>query len=369
MDDRKRRIEELERLKRENRASLDTLLDNFGEHLYNRIGDMAVDFEDVNQYKRFQRDIASSNSSIFAIEEQNRRFKEIEESIEKKEHEEKEKAKELAHLYGKLGKVLLENHEFDDFTAVFREQADVLTAKVESLESRIGELENKEGGNVFSWIGKSAQGLVLRSFLTKAHENRDQLLRSIGEKFISRNQSMTGGGEADSLCAEIEKLRNVSRSLLNELSVLRDEKRVISAGYGVDGSPQKQIQNIKHHIAHVREELRALYMNFGAQVAGIQDAGVTPERKYFIDTFVSAEDGEVIGRAVRLNQSILDDDAAIGKLRASIAIDEERAKIDKYRRSIDDKKDRIAEHERAIIDLENNIKDAQVRIEELQKLL
>jgi ATP phosphoribosyltransferase regulatory subunit HisZ len=80
----------------------------------------------------------------------------------------------MAGFFRKLGKALLENSAYDNYTSLFREQADALAAKLESLETRIGELDNKEGGNVFSWIGKSAQGLVLRSFLSKAQESQEQ---------------------------------------------------------------------------------------------------------------------------------------------------------------------------------------------------
>jgi hypothetical protein len=156
---------------------------------------------------------------------------------------------------------------------------------------------------------------------------------------------------------------------MDEISNLKDEKRMISASFGLDGNPQKQIQNLKNHITHVRESLRTLYRNFGAQAAGIMDADILPERKYFIDTIVTAEDGEIIGRAVRLNQSLIDYDKAINKLLASLAIDEERSKIEKYLKSIDDKKNRIVDLERAIVDLEESVRDAESNIHELQKQL
>jgi predicted nucleic acid-binding Zn-ribbon protein len=169
--------------------------------------------------------------------------------------------------------------------------------------------------------------------------------------------------------AEIDKMREISRSAMDELSQLKDEKRMISAGFGIDGNPQKQIQSVKNHIMQIREELRALYRNFGTHAAGIMDEEISPDRKYFIDTIVTAEDGEIIGRAVRLSQSIIENDKAIGKLRASLAIDEEKAKIEKYKRSIQEKKDRIADLEKAIADLEESVGDSEKNIQELQKQL
>jgi tetratricopeptide (TPR) repeat protein len=368
MDDRKKRIDELERAKQESGASLDALLENFGENLYTRTKDMQVDFEDIILYNVYLKDIAESNSAIGKVEEKNRRFRELEETIEVKEEEEKERSKELEGIHRRLGKALLENSAYDDFTSLFREQADALSSKLESLESRIKELENKDGGNVFSWIGKSAQGLVLRSFLSKAQESQEQLYLNIGERYSDRETS-GDKEEVASLRGEIEKIRAVSRTAMEELMVLRDEKRMISAGFGIDGNPQKQIQNLKNHIGQIREGLRSLYKNFGAQACGVMDAQIVPERKYFIDTIVTAEDGEIIGRAVRLSQSISDYDRAIGKLKASLAIDEENSKIEKYRRSIEEKNNRIIEFEKAIADLQDCVRESEVKIQELQKQL
>jgi DNA repair exonuclease SbcCD ATPase subunit len=368
MDDRKKRIDDLSRNNQENRASLDSLLENFGENLYLRTKDMNADFEDINLCNILLRDIAESNTAIGKIEKKNRRFRELEDAIELKEQEEKERAKEMAGIYRRLGKALLENSDYNNFTSLFREQADALTSKMESLESRIGELENKDGGNVFTWIGKSAQGLVLRSFLSKAQESQEQLYHNAGEHYSDR-EPLSQDDEVAAIRAEVDELRAFSRAIMNDISILKDEKRIISAGFDIDGNPQKQIQTVKNHIAQVRDEIKNLYRNFGAQAAGIMDAEIKPERKYFIDTIVTTEDGEIIGRAVRLNQSIIENEKAIGKLKASISIDEEMARIEKIKKSIQEKKDRIADLEKSITDLEDNIRESEEQIQELQKQL
>ena len=368
MDDRKKRIDDLIKNNHEARSSLDHLLENFGENLYSRTKDMNLEFEDIAKYNSYLQDITESNASIGKIEEKNRRFMELEDAIELKEREDKERAKEMAVIFRKLGKALLENNTYDDYTSLFREQADALTAKLQSLETRIGELDNKEGGNVFSWIGKSAQGLVLRSFLSKAQESQEQLYYNVGERYSNRD-SVSRDDEVAFILEEIEKFREVSRSAMDELSILKDEKRIISASFGIDGNPQKQIQSVKTHITQIKDKLRALFRNFGSQASGIMDEDIKPELKYFIDTIVTAEDGEVIGRVVRINQSIIDNEKAISKLRASLSIDEEKSKVEKYRRSIEEKKDRIGDLERTIADLEESISDCETYIQELQKQL
>jgi len=372
MDERKKRIDELEREKQEALASLNTLLENFGESLYSRTKDMQVNFDDIGYYKDYLNNIASTNAAIGKVEEKNRRFKELEDAIENKEREEKDRLREMAVVYRKLGKALLENNAFNDFTSSFREQADALSSKLESLENRIMELEAKDGGNVFTWIGKSAQGLVLKSFLSKAQESQEQLYHNVGERFSARESDGAQSGEEGdiaSLRAEINKLLEVSRAAMDELSVLKDERRMISAGFGVDGNPQKQIQSLKNRINEIRENLRNLYRTFGAQAAGIMDSEILPERKYFIDTIVTAEDSEIIGRAVKMNQTIIEYESTIGKLSASLAIDEENAKIEKFQRSIEEKNSRIDELKKAIDDLEDSVRDSQAYIQELKKQL
>jgi len=345
----------------------------FGEKLYSRTKDMSQseingNFEDIRQYTTYLQDIAESNASIAKIEEKNRRFKELEDAIDRKENEEKDRSKDMAALYRKLGRALLEDSAYDDYTSLFKEQADALRTKRESLETRIAELDNKEGGNVFSWIGKSAQVLVLKSFLTKAQENQEQLYHTVGERYGSR-ESVSMNDDVKIILGEIEVLRKVAKTVQDEIAVLKDEKRIISAGFGIDGNPQKQIQIVKNHITQVNESLSSLYRNFGAQASGIMDAEINPDKKYFIDTIVTAEDGEIIGRAVRLNQSLNDNEKAIVKLRASLSIDEERSKIEKYERTIEDKKKRIEEFEKNIEELEENVRDSMKYIQELEKQL
>jgi len=367
MDDRRKRIDDLIKNSQETRSSLDTLLENFGETLYFRTKEMQTSFDDINQYNIYLTDISNSNVSIGKIEEKNRRFKELEEAIEAREQQEKERAKEMTVVYRRLGKALLENSAYDDYTSLFKEQADALNTKLESLETRIGELENKEGGNVFTWIGKNAQGLVLKTFLTKAQENREQLYQNVGERFQGRD-SPDGNDDVSIVRAEADSLRSVSRAAADELSALKDERRIITASFGIEGNPAKQIQSIKNHINLVNEALAALYKKFGAETSGI-DEDITPERKYFIDTIVTAQDGETISRAVRLNQSITENEKAIAKLRASLAIDDEKIKIEKYKRSIDDKKNKILDFQKQISDLEESVRDSEKYIQELDKQL
>jgi len=146
------------------------------------------------------------------------------------------------------------------------------------------------------------------------------------------------------------------------LKKLQDEKRLITAGFDVQGNPLKQIQSLKNHIGHARDELSILYRRFAVQA-------VSADVPDFIHTLIVPEDREVLDNAARLSRVIQDNETAIGKLRTALAIDEEKSKIEKCRNSIESKKMRIAEAQKAIADLEGSIADSEKHIEELQKLL
>ena len=373
MDERKKQIDVLEKSNRESRGSLDSLLTRFGETLFSRITDTPVENGDVIEYRQLQKDIADSNSAIFAVEEQIRRQRELEEEIELKERENKERLKELSGIYTRLGKLLLADNPalYADFVAPFREQANGLNAKIDSLKSRITGLDQKEGSNVFAWIGKNAQGLVLRSFLTRAEENQEQLFHNAGEAFSLRSKedgiSGENAGNEDTpdvaaLKMEIENVDARLKDMSEELKKLQEEKRLILAGFDVQGNPLKQIQSLKNHIGHARTELCILYRRVGSQA-------VSADAPEFIHALIAPEDGEVLDNAARLNRAIQDNETAITKLRTALAIDDEKAKIEKYRNSIEDKKKRIDDAQKAIADLEGNITDSEKHIEELQKLL
>jgi chromosome segregation ATPase len=374
MDERNKQIEELEQRRREHLAGLDSLLERLGASLLVCAGDDSPDA--AGEYRRLQKEIGDSETAIQTIEEQIRLKRELEAQIASKEQEEGERSKSLAALYGALGKALLEADTgaggID--APAFREQSAPLIDKVRSLEDRLAELEQKEGGNVFSWIGKSAQGLVLRSFLTKAQDNLEQLYRSAGEHYsrqdCSSGESAAPPPEITPLLNEINVEKEHSRNLSGVLAGLRAERRSITDSFGAEGNPLKQIQTLKSRIAQAREELQVLYRHFGDRASAAATEGAAAIGAAATgESRITADDQTVLDDIVRIRQLIGDDERSIEKLRASLAIDEEQAKIEKCRKLIEDKKARIAEAEKDIAEFEEGIKDSEKYIEELRKLL
>lgn len=382
MDDRKKQIKELEQRKRDCIVSLDALLIRIGETLMSRAAECTRDddsaFEELTQFRRLHGDIGDSETAIQSVEELIRTFRELEENIEAREQEENAGSKELIITFGRLGKLLLDpasdESSYDNAYIPYRDQADALRTKVFSLEERIAGLEGKDGGNVFTWVGKSAQGLVLRSFLTRAQDNLEQLYRNVGERYSNRSINALPGTETDydyvssnsadieNLCAEIERRQAQARMLGQELSELRDERRTVSGTMNAEGGPIKQIQTLKNHIAGVRNELRTLYRRIGAEAAEIDGVG----RRQIIDSFIMPEDNDIHSSAVQTNNSILNDELAIEKLQTALSIDEENAKIEKYYKMINAKKDKIAQVEKNIMEYEESIRICRAKIDKLQ---
>jgi len=413
MDLRKKQIEELEKKKRENSSLLDVLLVRLGEAVLGRLPDSdpsATDetslvgegsvFDEIKIFRRLQNDIANSQVSSQAAEEQIHRFKELEAKIEAGEREENACLKNISASYGKLGKSLLnfsqsyngtayeENENIPssgdgetsdygyirDFCSPYQDQSAALLSKVVSLEERLSELEHRDGGNVFTWIGKSTQSLVLRSFLTKAKENLEQLYRTVGDRFSRRSPAdelpPVSAGIRE-LCDGIDRKRSESLSVSQDLAKLKEEKHGISGSFSADGGPHKHIQALKNHIAGFRDELRALYRRTGAEAISRDKTGDEKPAEYrqFIKSLLMPEDNEISDKAARISGIIREDDASIEKLKASLAIDDEKARIEKFRRMIHDKKDKIAQAEKSIAEFEKNIGESEETIEKLQNLL
>jgi archaellum component FlaC len=391
MKDRRKQIAELEQYKKDQSALLDSLFVGFGEALLGRMDVSshaeADTFDELATFRSFKGAIAASEASIQNVEEQMRRFKELEKNIETKEREENACLKDLTIVCGGLGKLLLDaastrsSGNYADFCTPWKDQAGTLLTKIVSLEDRISGLEQKEEGNVFTWIGKGAQTLVLRSFLTKAQENLEQLRQNVGESYSLHDKSsfpyhdeqavLAQDDEIVEVCASIETKRAEQRELSQDLQTLKDEKKRISTSFNAEGDPPKQIQNLRNHISNARNDMKVLYRRLGdsaAQSDADIESGAQAERRQFIASFVTLDDQEIIDRAAQIGKSIRDTETSIEKLKAAIAIDDEKARIEKFRRMIQDKKDKIAQAEKNIAEFEANIKDCEASIEKLKKL-
>jgi len=383
MDERKNRIEELEKNKVDSQKALDSLCISFGETLLGRLKTDSGGIKDAVDYLAMQKDIEASNTAINETQEKVGKLHRINDKINENQVEKREREDELEVHFRKLGKALMEDTSgsYSDFTASYRIQFDSLVTKVDSLEKRSADLDQNQSGNVFTWIGKNAQSLVNKSFLTRAQENLEQLYEKAGESFFTRevdSNSIAGSifeenrtSASIAACAsQIESAKIRIESLSKDIVSMEDEKREITDSFGVDGSPQKRIASLKNNIAHVKEDLAVLYRRIGAQAAlPSMSIESTQESRELIETLRAPEDEQVIEKISQHADIINEYTKKISKLGASIDIDNEMASIDKRRKSIDEKKERIAEIEKQITVLEEGIHDSEKYIEDLRKLL
>jgi chromosome segregation ATPase len=214
---------------------------------------------------------------------------------------------------------------------------------------------------VFARLGKSARGAVARASLARARSGLERLYREAGEQF-TRPGGPPLQGEAAKLAEEIQKARDLSRTLAEGLAELREERRKLGGAFGAEGGPAKQIQGLERHIGHIRQELKTLYRRFGEQAAE------GANKKHFASLFYE-DDKQVLDKIRLIKKTIGDYDGEIQKLKASLEIDAEKAEIEKLKKAVGEERVRIALAEEHIGELEGLVTETEQHIEELKKLL
>ena len=129
MDDRKKRIIELEKDLKNSQIRLTALLETLGKSLLNRPEISSADektftdkgiFPNIEKYLCLQKEIEDADASIKSIEAKISRLRELDDDIDAKEQELAANSKELTGMYSKLGKLVLEDNSLDDFSAQYR---------------------------------------------------------------------------------------------------------------------------------------------------------------------------------------------------------------------------------------------------------
>ena len=353
MDERKKTIKDLENRKKAELASMDALLVQFGEALLPRIRD------EVPEYRLLTQDIHDSEESIRTAQANIARLKQLDEDMCRKEHENSELNKTISLLYTRVGELVLQDTEFEEFAGPYRIQAETLLPKIQSLEGRIEALGEREEPNVFTWIGKGAQGMVLRSFLGRNKSNLQRIFSAAGEKFAQNapTEAIDNASVLDAL-GEIIGFRETRAAAQTEITVLKEEWRRITSSFAPEGGISRKIPVLERHIAETREKLRALFLHYGGLVFE------SPERPEYAAILESA-DRRLLDRVDALKSAVTENERRIEELRASLAIDEEKVKIGKMERSIAFHRRRIAESKESIRELDGRILDANKRIEKL----
>jgi predicted nucleic acid-binding Zn-ribbon protein len=371
MDERKKAIAGLEAKKQEALASLNLIFENFGESLFARIygqGESPVEHAvlappGAQEYLKLKKDIADSEQLIRVTESDTLRLKELEAYIHGKEEECAALSREAAETRVELGRRMHGDPAFAGITGSCQDRLDNLADKIRVNELKLDQMDGQDGSNVFFWVGKNAQTLSLRFFLGRDQANLEKAYESLGARLLrGENAGLVSGHEIAGLAEEAEELEKKAETLKTELVRLRSERGKLSSTFAVEGGALKRIQSLERHIAYVKGELKTVYRRFGEEAA--DPAGVAGFAHLFND-----DDKPALEKSELARKTIGEYDREIEKLKAAIAIDDEKAGIEKMRRSIQDHQDRIKAGEEAIADLEARIAGAEKHITELERLL
>jgi chromosome segregation ATPase len=365
MDNREKTIGELESGRQEVLDSLNLLLEDLGETLMARAGKAGPGKADRAEYRRLLGEMDAAAGQAAKIDADTARLKELEESIRRTEEDTAAVKKELSASYRRLGEAVLEGDAGAgadaDPGAPFRPQRDILVPKIRSLEERLSELGGRTGANVFTWIGKGAQTMVIRGFLARTRESLDRLYEQAGERFARpEDAALFAGGEPADLIAGAAGLRDRAEELAEKAAALKADRRKTADALGADGGAARRKDALEKRIAALGEELRALYRNAGE--AAEKGAGKKSRGPLF-----SPEDRLALDRIGAKRKTLEDYGKRIRKIRVSMAVDEKKAEIEKLEQSIAEQRARIASAEQAIAELSGRIAEAEDDIKKMKE--
>jgi predicted nucleic acid-binding Zn-ribbon protein len=385
MDERRKAIQELEGKKRSAQEDADKLLEALGTDLLSAMenadplpGTPAGAPEDGEasggpggareEYRRLLREIADAEGTIRAIEADAGRFRDLGDEIAAREKENSENQKELSFLYTQFGQYVMadpafngsSDHAGNSSIVPFRSRLEEILGKISANEAKLDELEQENGG-FFARIGSGAQGIVTRTLLMKNQGDLNKLYRTAGEQFFTAETEIeTGEADVRELAEKIKARRQAVRAMAEETGRLKEERRELGEDFSGEGSPNRRIFVLTRQISGAKDSLAAVCRCFGAYA-------LDPARKNYFASVLTGENKAAGGKISLLRASVLETDAHIEKIRTAIAIDSERAEIEKMKRSIDGLRRRIAEAEREISVLENGIAGAEKRIDEMER--
>ncbi|MDR2759253.1 MAG: hypothetical protein LBB78_07730 [Spirochaetaceae bacterium] len=362
MEERRKNIKDLEQKKLAEFRSINLMLEDLGETLLSRTETGEGDAEELfREYRRIRQETADSEALIVTIQEDTARLGQAGEAVARSEQALAQIKQRLERLYYGLGEWVLEDGTYGDFTEPYRRQLDTLRDKVKSLEDRIDGLTEKEPANILVKLGRSTQSMLLRSSLEKARSAVMLLYETAGEKFACREDLEPEGGELDRFLEEIRELRKQAGTQRAESDRVKEERRGIADALNTQGGPVKRIRTLEKKILRLKDEFRVVSGKYGG-------LALEKARKGEWEAVFDQDDRLRLQKIEETWNYIRDIEGRIEKIKAALAIDEERAAIARMEKAVLDHCGRIAAAERAIEDLKERIRGAEQHIEELKKI-
>jgi chromosome segregation ATPase len=364
MDERKRTIGGLELKKKESLRSLGAAYEDFGETLFGRVsGEEDILGADSGEYLRLRKEIADSEDLIKLTEADTRRLKELEGEILAKEREHGAFAAEILGASADLGRDAVEEEAFSAALGIYRQQIDQILPKLQDAKAKLDELENRAGAGFFGWIGKNTQQAVYKTLVVKHQGALKRLYAAAGDRLIAaENEVLIIGHSLEDAARSVRDMKERAAGQGRELEKLREERRRLGSMFGAEGGPARRIQNLEKNIARLQAELKIIYRRVGEQAAA-------ENREERFGGVLRPEDSRVLEVVERNKGLIAEYSGEIEKLKTAIAIDDEKAEIEKMERAIAEQRQRISAAEGRIEELNRQIGESKARIEELSALL
>ena len=379
MDERKKTIQELEHKKREELQALNHLLQEFGEIMLQRMGDEMLFLSAqehaeggnippsitanglASEYRKLQKELVESGEIIVKLEENTAIIKELDESISNREAECSRCEKELDESYSSLGQLLLTTGGAEEFAASFKQQEGNLLEKIDEHEQKIEALEEKKGG-AFAWLSKNTQIAFSKAVLSKNRSALEKIYFNAGSQFLLSEPAEPLQGELAIASAKAAELKGLQASLTVKTAELKEERKKTADLYEAEGNPAKRIQVLERRVSQIKGEFPSVCLKFGTLI-------MEPGGTEALSPVITNDDNEVLSKADTIKKSIADIDLGIEKAQADISIDNEKAEIEKLRKSIVNQQQKIDAANDAIFKLNEQIADSEKRIEELADFL
>ena len=382
MEDRRKTLRDLEAAKAESLELLGNLREKLGESLvsraessdfFNKIknevpaGDGGDNpFLLLEGKKNLLKNITDADENIKTIEADLRRLGELEEEINRREHEKNENIKALFPVYAELGRIVLTNSGFNRYAAAFIEEYNIITSKIDYQQKKLDELDNTDG-NFFTRMTKGVRSMAARAMLSKNEADLEKFFKNVGEKLFADLENPVSGipdefsliQEAASQISKGKELRKVLESLKDEVNRLRLERKKTAEALDQKGNPARRISELEIYIIRTKDEIRSVHRRFGS--CAIRDEW----KEYF--PLESETEKILCEKIISIEESLKKTEREIEATRIAIAIDNEKAEIEKIKNAIDEKQRRITEAQEAITVMESRIAAAEKNIAELTK--
>ena len=384
MEDKKKTLKDLETSKADTLKVLDGLLEKLGESLISRMdkadsvpaedksADSAAEGDSpsvlLGEKKRILKEISDSEVLKNSIEADLFNLGKLEDEINKKEREKSEKSREIPPVYSEMGRLILRDPGFENFTVSFKQALNNITGKIDFQQKKMEELDNSDN-NILTRLGNGVKGMMTKASLTKNEAELEKLYRYAGEQFfvgldnpssgrISADEiSLADEGEIAALKKKGLDLRDLQVSLKDEIDRLRSERRETAQALDQKGNPTRRISELEIFITRSTDEIKKVHLRFGALVRS----------KKWKNSFAPFTEDEktIYDKVAAIDETLKITEAKIEFTRDAITIDNQKAEISKLNDAINDKRKRIADAEKSIAELEGQIADAQKIIDEL----